>query len=188
VAADVSDLAEPGATLDERGALNSLYSAAYDELRRLAARMRRGSGATISPTTLVNEAWLKLANSPGLACASSLHFKRLAARAMRQVLVDAARKRQAKKRGGDDIAFVTFDESVVSAGGTAEHVLALDAALEELGRLKPRHASMVECRVFAGLGVAETAEALRVSEATVMRDWRVVKAWLRTALQRAAAT
>jgi RNA polymerase sigma factor (TIGR02999 family) len=141
--------------------------------------VRRGSSLlTLSPTTLVDEAWAKLANSPGFASTSRLHFKRIAARAMRQVLVEAARRRTASKRGGGKAILVTLDESLAEAATRPEEILALDAALEELARLEPRQAQMVECRFFAGLDVAETAELLQVSEATIHRDWRAAKAWL----------
>jgi RNA polymerase sigma factor (TIGR02999 family) len=173
---------------EERRALDLLYSTTYEELRRLASRVRRGSpGLSLSATTLVNEAWAKLAGSPGVASTSRLHFKRIAARAMRQVLVEAARRKHAHKRGGRDVAFVTLDESIhgseVPGSSSADEVLALDAALEELARLQPRQACMVEVRFFGGLDVVETAELLQVSEATVLRDWRAVKAWLANTLR-----
>lgn len=181
---------EASKSAEERRALDLLYSTTYEELRRLASRVRRGSrGLSLSATTLVNEAWAKLAGSPGVASTSRLHFKRIAARAMRQVLVDAARRKRAHKRGGRDVAFVTLDESIhgseVPGSSTADEVLALDAALEELARLQPRHACMVEYRFFGGLDVVETAELLQVSEATVLRDWRAVKAWLASTLREA---
>jgi RNA polymerase sigma factor (TIGR02999 family) len=159
--------------------LEELFSAAYEELRRLASVVRRDDrNATLSPTTLVNEAFLKLAAAPRFKVLSRLHFKRIAARAMRQVLVDAARRRNADKRGGGAIAFVTLDESVADSAASANDVLALDAALEGLARLQPRQAEMVVCRFFGGLDVAETAELLEVSEATILRDWRAARAWL----------
>jgi RNA polymerase sigma factor (TIGR02999 family) len=165
-----------------RRALDDLFSAAYEELRRLASAVRRDDpSATISPTALVNEAWLKLADSPAVAQTSPLHFKRIAARAMRQVLVEAARRRNADKRGGG-AAVVTFEEAM---GGltTADDVLGLDAALEELAQIAPRQAQLVEARFFGGLDVPETATLLEVSEATVLRDWRAAKAWLARALR-----
>lgn len=166
-----------------RRALDQLYSATYEELRRLASSVRRGSpGISLSPTTLVNEAWSKLAASPGFVSTSRLHFKRIAARAMRQVLVEAARRKSADKRGGREAVFVTLDEAVAAAESTPGEFLALDAALEELARLEPRQARMVELRFFGGLDVVETAEILQVSEATVVRDWRLVKAWLASTL------
>jgi RNA polymerase sigma-70 factor, ECF subfamily len=99
------------------------------------------------------------------------------------VLVDAARKKYARKRGGRDVVFVTLDDTSMTVGSTPDEVLALDAALEELARRSPRQARMVEYRFFGGLDVAETATLLEVSEATVLRDWRLVKAWLAKVLR-----
>ncbi|HUK63026.1 MAG TPA: ECF-type sigma factor [Dongiaceae bacterium] len=170
---------------EDRRALDDLFSATYEELRRLAGSVRRSErGSTLSPTALVNEAWLKLAGSPAVAHTTHLHFKRIAARAMRQVLVEAARRRLAQKRGGPDAVFVTFDESVAAGGGWADDLIGLDAALEVLARLHPRQAQMVESRFFGGLDVTETAAALGVSEATVQRDWRAARAWLSRELRR----
>lgn len=171
--------------LTDRAELDRVFSAAYEELRRLAQSVRRNDpGATISPTTLVNEAWLRLAATPAVAHTSPLHFKRIAARAMRQVLVDIARKRTADKRGGPDAIAITLDDSnaIATAG---DDVLALDGALDALARVSPRQAQMVECRFFGGLDVAETAALLDVSEATVLRDWRAARAWLAVELRAA---
>jgi RNA polymerase sigma factor (TIGR02999 family) len=167
------------ATPEQRRALDKLFSLTYEELRRLASSVRRGDpSATLSPTALVNEAWLKLANSAPVGASSHLHFKRIAARAMRQLLVEAARRRNAHKRGGNSVAsLVMFDESVMSAAAQPD-VLALDTALQELAKLHPRQALMVETRFFGGLDVTETAALLDVSEATILRDWRAAKAWL----------
>jgi RNA polymerase sigma factor (TIGR02999 family) len=165
----------------DRRALDDLFTLAYDQLRRLAARVRRDDArATISPTALVNEAWIKLAASHPTPV-SPLHFKRLAARAMRQVLVEAARRRHAHKRGAG-VLLVTFDEDLTPPAMGASDLLALDGALEALALLSPRQAALVECRFFGGLDVAETAAALSVSEATVLRDWRAARAWLATEL------
>jgi RNA polymerase sigma factor (TIGR02999 family) len=162
----------------DRAALDALFSLAYDELRRLASSVSRGDPAvTLSPTALVNEAWLKLAESPSFATTSRVHFKRIAARAMRQVLIEAARRRNAGKRGGG-ASVVTFDDSLHHSAAGADELLALDAALDELARIHPRQALMVESRFFGGLDIPETAELLDVSEATVLRDWRAAKAWL----------
>jgi RNA polymerase sigma factor (TIGR02999 family) len=172
----------------DRLRMDRLFSATYEELRRLASSVRRDEpSATLNPTALVNEAWLKLAGSPEIATESRLHFKRIAARAMRQVLVEAARRRHAHKRGGPDAAFVTFDDALdgrVVGATDAEALLALDAALDALAQLNPRQARMIESRFFGGLDVAETAELLGVSEATVMRDWRAARAWLAMELRR----
>ena len=172
-------------TPEQRRTLDQLFSLTYEELRRLASSVRRGDpSATLTPTALVNEVWIKLANSAPLEAGSQLHFKRIAARAMRQLLVEAARRRNAHKRNGDNLfALVTFDESVMQAAGQQD-VLALDAALDELAKIHPRQALMVETRFFGGLDVAETATLLDVSEATILRDWRAAKAWLARELKR----
>lgn len=162
----------------DRRTLDALFMATYDELRTLAARVKRFDGSeTLNPTALVNEAWLRLARAPAFAATSRLHFKRIAARAMRQILVEAARRRTARKRGGD-ASLVTFDEMAGGVTATGRDLLALDVALRDLARLNPRQAVMVESRFFGGLDVTETAELLQVSEATVLRDWRVARAWL----------
>ena len=168
--------AEPAES--DRQALNELFSVTYEELRRLAGSVRRDDpGATLSPTALVNEAWLKLADSPAVARTSPLHFKRIAARAMRQVLIEAARRRNARKRGGGVLP-VTFDDALQEHPASSEDLIALDATLEDLARINPRQAMMVESRFFGGLEVAEIARLLDVSEATVLRDWRAARAWL----------
>jgi RNA polymerase sigma factor (TIGR02999 family) len=173
-------------TSDGRQALDDLFSAAYEELRRLASSVkRRGGGRSLSPTSLVNEAWLKLEKSPAFAFTSRLHFKRIAARAMRQVLVEAARRRQAHKRGGPGALLVTFDESIAPPVVCGDELVALDRALDDLAEVDPRQALMVESRFFGGLDIAETAALLDVSEATVLRDWRAAKAWLASELRQA---
>jgi RNA polymerase sigma factor (TIGR02999 family) len=160
-------------------ALDELFSATYEELRRLAATVRREHRAeTLNPTALVNEAYLKLAATLRLTPSSRLHFKRIAARAMRQVLVEAARRRQALKRGAD-AAFVTLDEQLDGVDATRpDDLLALDAALEQLARLQPRQAALVEYRFFGGYELTEIADLLDVSPSTLARDWRAVRAWL----------
>ncbi|HVO59635.1 MAG TPA: ECF-type sigma factor [Terriglobales bacterium] len=168
----------------ERQNIDDLFSLAYEELRRLASVIKRGdAGATINPTALVNEAWLKLANSPNLAPASRLHFKRIAARAMRQLLIEAARRRNTYKRG-DGMQRITFDPSISQVCTYGEELLALEAALQELARIQPRQASIIESRFFGGLDIRETAAALGVSEATILRDWRAAKAWLAQAIRK----
>ena len=187
----MSDAPKPpngDATPGEREALDELFSAAYEELRRLAAIVRRDDrSVTITPTTLVNEAWLKLAASPRFTVVSRLHFKRIVGRAMRQVLVEAARRRNAAKRGAGSL-FVTLDESAADIVTSGDQFLALDAALSDLERLHPRQAQMVECRFFGGLDLAETADVLGVSEATIQRDWRAARAWLAREVRRGLPT
>jgi len=172
------EMGEFGEVFQDARALDDLFSATYEELRRLASTVRRDDpAATLSPTALVNEAWLKLRESPWVARTSRVHFKRIAARAMRQVLIEAARRRRAAKRGGG-VALVTFDEALNQAAAGADDLLALDDALNDLARIQPRQATLVESRFFGGLDVAETAELLDISEATVLRDWRAARAWL----------
>jgi RNA polymerase sigma-70 factor, ECF subfamily len=175
------------ASPEERKALDAMFSATYEELRRLASSVKRDDpNSTLTPTSLVNEAWIKLARSPRFADTSQLHFKRIAARAMRQVLVEAARRRHADKRGGSDAIMVALiDDSLQPIAGCGQDLLALHRALEELARIEPRQALMVESRFFGGLDVHETATLLDVSEATVLRDWRAAKAWLAQEMRRA---
>jgi RNA polymerase sigma factor (TIGR02999 family) len=167
--------------------LDQVFSASYEELHRLAAAVKHKDGnATLSTTTLVNQAWLRLRGSPDLPFDSLLHFKNIAARAMRQILIEAARRRSTQKRGGNGLAiFVTLDESTAEAiAANDKELLALDAALNELGRMNPRQARVVESRFFGGLGIPEIAELLGTSEATVLRDWRAARAWLARAIRR----
>ena len=177
---------EGGATPEERRALDDLFSVTYEELRRLASSVRRDDpSSTLTPTALVNEAWLKLADSPWLGSTSPLHFKRVAARAMRQVLVGAAREKLAEKRGGGEFA-VTLDEAAQASPVRADELVALDEALTRLANLDERQARVVELRYFAGLTAEETAEALGISTPTVQRDWRAARAWLAVELRREA--
>ncbi len=171
---------------EERRTLDTLFSVTYEELRRLASSVKRSdANATLSPTTLVNEAWLKLSSSPEFAAQSRLHFKRIAARAMRQILIEAARRWSAQKRGGGEIVFVEFGDPSDQIASSDEDLIALDLALEELARLNPRQAIMIESRFFGGMDIAETAALLEVSEATILRDWRAAKAWLAREIRRA---
>jgi RNA polymerase sigma factor (TIGR02999 family) len=159
--------------------LDALFSATYDELRRLAFLIkRRHSSATLNPTALVHEAWLKLSASNGVSSASPLHFKRIAARAMRQVLIDDIRRRKTAKRGGSNDVLVAMDLSSEPIIATDDELIALDSSLEKLAQMNPRQATVVESRFFGGLEMAEIAEFLGISEATVLRDWRAAKAWL----------
>jgi len=169
----------------EKQALDHLFSVTYEELRRLASTIKKSDASyTLNPTALVNEAWLKLAKSPPFETTSRLHFKRIAARAMRQVLIEAARRRNASKRGGQ-VAFADMDLVLTETAFGGDELLALDQALQELEQLEPRQARLVESRFFGGLDVMETAELLEVSEATVHREWRAAKAWLKHKLRSA---
>lgn len=168
-----------------RAELDAVFAEVYQELRRLAAAVRRSDPASsLSPTTLVGEAWLKLSRTPELARTSRAHFKRVAGRAMRQVLVEAARRRGASKRGGRHLERITLSDDLAAPAAAGEDVLALDAALGALARLSPRQADLVEGRFFGGLDTAEAAELLGVSASTVEREWRAARAWLARELKR----
>jgi RNA polymerase sigma factor (TIGR02999 family) len=171
---------------EDRESFDRLFSLVYEELRALAGKVLRSEfGNHLTPTTLVHEAWIKLAHSPELAQTSRLHFRRIAARAMRQVLVEAARRRHAARRGDPD-SFVTFEEWLPGAPphSDAKDILALDHALEVLSRVSERQARLVEGRFFGGLEMGELAELLQVSEATVTREWRSARAWLAVEIKR----
>lgn len=168
---------------DER-ALEQAFPLVYDELRRLAAMVRGGgrAGETYNATALVHEAYLKLARSRALTWRDRAHFLAIAARAMRQVLVDKAAERATEKRGGGR-AVVTLAEAVgEDASLEPEEFLDLDQALRELAEEHERAAQVVECRYFGGMSAEETAEALSISLPTVTRDWRFARAWLTTRL------
>lgn len=169
----------------DRGASEHLYSAIYDELRGLARGIRSGeSAAAIDTTALVHETWIKLAANPAAEVEGRAHFKHIAARAMRQVLVDEARARNAAKRGGGQ-APVTLQEALAPNGREldAHELVDLDRALSRLESVDPRVARVVDCRFFGGMDVEETAAALDISTATVKRDWRLARAWLAKALE-----
>ena len=156
-----------------------LMEAVYDDLRRKAAGILRheSPGHTLQPTALVNEAYLRLVDMSGVSWNDRAHFFAMSARLMRRILVDHARSRLYKKRGGGARP-VTFDEGLTVASQPRPDLVALDEALEALARLDARKSRVVELRFFGGLGVEETAHALNVSPSTVMRDWRLAKAWL----------
>jgi RNA polymerase sigma factor (TIGR02999 family) len=169
-----------GARAGDKVATDTLFGIAYEELRRIARRVRRGGNETLSTTALVHEAYLKLVPS-AVPANDAAHFKLLIARAMREVLIDGARRRQAGKRGSGDIA-VTLDDDIQAAPVKTAQLLELHAALEDLAQVDPRRVAVVECRFFGGLDVEETAAALNLSTATVKRDWRVARAWLAQAM------
>lgn len=169
----------------DQGALDELLPRLYDELRALAQRLLAGEHAqrTLSPTALVNEAYLRLSNERRLGVADRADFFAVAAVAMRRILVDSARRRQAGKRGGGDarIDLDAIDAGLVSDAEIPE-LLAVDAALDRLGSESARARRVVELRVFVGLGVEEIAEVLGLNEKTVRRDWLLARAWLRREL------
>lgn len=172
----------------DRAAVERAFAAVYDELRLLARRQRARSrpGETLSTTVLVHEAFLKLAHGSELAVRDRQHFFALAARAMRQILVDAARARGAGKRGGGAVV-LELDERDAAIAAIADDVVALDRALEKLAMIDPLLARLVEGRFFAGLTDAELADVLGRNERTVRRDWERARAFLLRELRGASS-
>jgi len=161
-------------------ALDRLIPLVHGELRRIARRCMAGerAGHSLQATALINEAYLRLVDGKAVAWHDRTHFLAVAARVMRRILVDHARARGYQKRGGD-AARITFDEAVVVTRDPPADYVALDEALEALGKFDPRKSRVIELRFFGGLSVEETAAVLAVSVDTVTRDWRLAKAWLR---------
>lgn len=165
----------------DRAAFDELFATVYQELRGLAHVVGGDRpDRTLTTTEMVHEAYFKLLPSRGIAWEGRQHFLRVAARAMRQLLVDGARRRAVRRR---EAARLGSDLHPAEATQLRpDELVALDDALTRLETLSPRQARVVECRLFAGLSVDETAEALAISEPTVKRDWRVARAWLADAL------
>jgi RNA polymerase sigma factor (TIGR02999 family) len=163
----------------EDGALEALTPIVYDELRRLARRALAGerSAPTLQATALVHEAFIRLVDVHRVRWQNRAHFYAVAAKLMRRVLVDLARTRLAQKRGGR-AKKVTLDEALLVSNGHSGQVIAIDDALRQLARVDARKAQVVELRFFGGLSVDESAEVLKVSPETVMRDWKMAKVWL----------
>jgi RNA polymerase sigma factor (TIGR02999 family) len=176
----------PGITLllrswqqGEQGALDRLTPVVYAELHRLAARVmtREDPANTLQPTALVNEAWLRLAGVEDVRWQDRAHFFALAAQIMRRILVDAARARGAGKRGGRAVRF-SLDDSIDACPEADQQLVALDDALTALAQFDPRKAQVVEMRFFAGLSVEETAAVLKITGRSVVRDWKLARAWI----------
>jgi RNA polymerase sigma factor (TIGR02999 family) len=163
----------------DQTALDEVFSIVYEELQGLArAQRRRWIGDhTLDTTALVHEAYLKLVDRTAGGWKNRGHFMAVAAKAMRHILVNYAERRRAAKRGGDADK-VSLDDVNPVAEEIAEEILALHEALDRLAEFNERQARVVEARLFAGLPVEETAEALDISTATVKRDWRLASAWL----------
>lgn len=190
-AADHADDADPAkaapfdelverATRGDRPALETLMPLVYAELRRLAAHYLKGErpGQTLQPTALVHEAYMKLLKDRPERWQNRAHFCAIAAHAMRQILIERARARDALKRGGGQPR-VTFDEALPAAAAERPiDLIALDAALERLAALDEGQARIVELRFFGGLSIEETADAMGISPATVKRHWAIARAWL----------
>lgn len=164
-------------------ALEALLPLLYQELHDLAhrQRMRQSGPATLNTTALLHEAYIKIARGD-LGFADRSHFFRVAAQAMRHILVDYARKNKAEKRGGG-IHVATLEEGELSENTRPEELLALDEALEQLALLNPRQAEVVTMRYFGGFTIPEVAELLETSTATVWRDWATAQAWLQKYLK-----
>jgi RNA polymerase sigma factor (TIGR02999 family) len=159
-------------------AMDRLFQGVYGQLRRIASRQLQSErpGHTLGTTGLVHETYLKLANQSRVQWEDRAHFYRVAAIAMRRILVDYARRHRAKRRGGE-LRRITLDENATAAE-RGETLLALDEALGRLTKLNPRLCQVVECRFFGGLTEEETAAALGVTLRTAQRDWAKARAWL----------
>ena len=185
---DVTGLLKAWGNGDE-GALEQLTPLVYAQLRTQARRYTRGerSGATLQGTALVHEVYLRLIDGQRVEWHDRAHFFALSAQLMRRILIDAARARHAVKRGGKariaQWSAADLDQ-IAAQDANAAALCALDDALEELTRLDPRRAKVIELRFFGGLTVEETAEILDISAQSVMRDWRLARAWLASELDR----
>jgi RNA polymerase sigma factor (TIGR02999 family) len=169
----------------DSGALDRLTPLVYDQLRRMARSYMRQerAGQTLQATALVNEAFLRLVDARGVAWNDRVHFFAVCARVMRRILVDAARARGAVKRGGraervDHSTGIDFDQLQSPGSDTSGQICALEEALNALAQIDPRRAQVIELRFFGGLTVEETSQVLKVSPQTVMRDWKLARAWL----------
>lgn len=176
----------------DQGALDRLTPLVYEHLRKLARQyVRKEQGvARFDATALVHEAYVRLVDARSVDWQDRAHFFAVSARIMRRILVDAARARASAKRGGDlqrvdRTTLMDFDKMPAAQSDRADEIVALDDALKALAHMDPRRAQVVEMRFFGGLSVEETAEALSVSPQTVMRDWKLARAWLARELRRA---
>ena len=180
---DLVQVVERASRGDEQ-ALSQLMPLVYEELRRLArGYVNRERAQTLQPTALVHEVYMRLLKDKKKDWRTRAHFVAIAALSMRQILIERARARAAEKRGGDR-ARVTLDEGLIATDSDTVDLLVVDAALTRLAETNPRQARLVELRFFGGLTVEESAEALRVSVATVKRDWAVATAWLQREISR----
>jgi RNA polymerase sigma factor (TIGR02999 family) len=175
----------------DRAALDRLTPVVYDELRRIARRYMRNerAGNSLQTTALVNEAWLRLIDVHNVGWQDRLHFFAVSAQMMRRILVDAARARASGKRDGqvkrvNHSTAVNLDRIPDTGSERGAELIALDDALNGLAELDPRKAQVIELRFFGGLSVEETSEILKISPQSVMRDWKLAKAWLLRELSR----
>jgi RNA polymerase sigma factor (TIGR02999 family) len=163
----------------DRAALDQLLPVVYQELRRMAGNYLRqeNPGHTLQPTALVHEAWLRLIDQARVDWRNRAQFFGVAAQMMRRILVDHAKAKHREKRGGDAVK-LSLDDAINLSRERAADLLALDDALDELTRVDERKSRVVELRYFGGFTVEEIAQILEVSPETVMRDWKLAKAWL----------
>jgi len=172
----------------ETSALDKLVPLVYAELRRLAHRYMRGEpqGHTLETSALVNEAYLRLVDSSRVHWRDRVHFLAVSAQLMRRVLVDFARARRSQRRGGDGqrVTLTAAANLPAQSVSRSTDLVQLDELLTTLAATEPRRAQVIEMRYFGGLSVQETAEALGVSDDTVMRDWRLARVWLLRAMKR----
>ncbi len=163
----------------EESALDRLMPVVYQELRRIARNFmrRQDPGNTLQTTALVNEAFLNLVDSSRVNWQSRTHFFAISAQLMRRILVDAARRRNSKKRGGEHLR-VTFGDDINAAEAESTDLVALDDALNRLAQMNPRHSRIVELKYFGGLTEEQIAETLELSSRTVRRDWTIARTWL----------
>jgi RNA polymerase sigma factor (TIGR02999 family) len=181
----VTELLRQWSEGDEK-ALDELMPAIYAELHQLAHKhiRREEPGQILQTSALINEAYLRLAEHRKIPWQNRKHFFGIAARLMRQILVDEARKRKSDKRGGNAIR-IPFDEAINVVEQQAANVVALDDALTRLQSIDSRQSEIVVLRFFGGLSIEETADVLKVSPGTVMRDWTFARAWLRNEISSA---
>jgi RNA polymerase sigma-70 factor, ECF subfamily len=171
----------------DAAALGEVWPLVYDHLRAIAGRqLRSRPAATLNATALVHEAYLRLVDERRVDWQNSAHFLAIAARCMRQILVDAARAHHAAKRGGGRRP-ETLNPDAIAVAAQAELIVAIDLAVESVAAFNDRMARIAECRLFAGLSEEETAAALGVSLRTVQREWRRARAWLRQQLPERAS-
>jgi len=169
----------------DQAAMEKLMPLVYSELRRLATNYlrRERAGHTLQPTALVNEAYLKLVDQRNARWQNRAHFFGIAAQLMRRILVDHARQRQAVKRGGQDQQRLSITSAETVIKQPQIDLLALNEAMDELAQLDPQQSRIVELKFFGGLSIEEIAEVLSIGHATVERDWKMARAWLRKQLE-----
>ncbi|HEX6732288.1 MAG TPA: sigma-70 family RNA polymerase sigma factor [Pyrinomonadaceae bacterium] len=169
----------------DKAALDQILPIVYDELRKQAARYlrRERAGHTLQTTALIHEAYIRLVDQKNVRWQNRAHFFGISAQLMRRILVDHARAKGRAKRGGSDIR-VSLDDANLTAKAANLDIIAVDEALERLAQIDEQQSKIVELRFFSGLTVEETAEVLKISPATVKRDWSMAKAWLHREISR----